>query len=131
MERVTQKHCGLNILPEHYHFVAESLLGAIKEVLGEAATEEVLVAWGEADWFLPDVLMAREASIYSRLAAARGGWSGSRDFVIGSTKAESEVIRSSSCWRPKRGHGQSHNTLTYQISAVLSAKEKSTRSGFS
>ena len=35
-----------NILPEHYHFVAESLFGAIKEVLGEAATEEVLVAWG-------------------------------------------------------------------------------------
>ena len=61
IERITQKHCGLNMLPEHYHFVAESLLGAIKEVLGEAATEEVLVTWGEAYWFLADVLMAREA----------------------------------------------------------------------
>jgi nitric oxide dioxygenase len=104
IERITQKHCGLNMLPEHYHFVAESLLGAIKEVLGEAATEEVLVAWGEAYWFLPDVLMAREASIYSRLAAAPGGWSGSRDFVIGSTKAESEVIRSF-LLVPKDGRG--------------------------
>ena len=26
IERITQKHCGLNILPEHYHLVAESLL---------------------------------------------------------------------------------------------------------
>ena len=39
IERITQKHCGLNILPEHYHYVAESLLGAIKDVLGGAATE--------------------------------------------------------------------------------------------
>jgi nitric oxide dioxygenase len=104
IERIAQKHCGLNILPEHYHFVAESLLGAIKDVLGEAATEEVLVAWGEAYWFLADVLMAREASIYSRLAAAPGGWSRWRDFVIESTKAESEVIRSF-ILVPKDGRG--------------------------
>jgi nitric oxide dioxygenase len=63
-------------------------------VLGEAATEDVLAAWGEAYWFLADVLMAREASIYARLAAVPGGWNGWRDFVIESTRPESEVIRS-------------------------------------
>src|SRR3954471_15843570 len=42
VERITQKHVGLNILPEHYHFVAEALLGAIKDVLGEAGTPEIL-----------------------------------------------------------------------------------------
>ena len=94
VERITQKHVGLNILPEHYPFVAEALLGAIKDVLGEAATDEILEAWGEAYWFLADLLMAREASIYSRLAAAPGGWNGWRDFVVESTKPESEVIRS-------------------------------------
>jgi nitric oxide dioxygenase len=94
IERITQKHCGLNILPEHYHYVAESLLGAIQDVLGAAATREVLTAWGEAYWFLADVLMARKASIYARLAAAPGGWNGWRDFVIESTKPESQVIRS-------------------------------------
>lgn len=94
IERITQKHCGLNILPEHYHFVAESLLGAIKDVLGEAATEEVLAAWGEACWFLADVLMAREASIYARLGAAPGGWNGWRDFMVESTKPENEIVRS-------------------------------------
>src|SRR5215203_2241027 len=94
VERIAQKHVGLNILPEHYPAVAESLLGAIKDVLGDAATDEILAAWGEAYWFLADLLIAREASIYSRLAAAPGGWTGWRDFGIESTKPESEVIRS-------------------------------------
>lgn len=94
VERIAQKHVGLNILPRHYPFVGEALLGAIKDVLGDAATDKVLEAWGEAYWFLADLLMAREASLYSRLAAAPGGWNGWRGFVVESTKPESEVIRS-------------------------------------
>ena len=94
VERITQKHVALNILPEHYHFVAEALLGAIKDVLGDAATDEVLEAWGEAYWFLADLLMARESNIYARLAAASGGWNGWRDFAVESTELASEVIRS-------------------------------------
>ena len=94
VERITQKHVGLNILPEHYPYVAEALLGAIKDVLGDAATEEVLNAWGEAYWFLADLLKAREATIYAGLAAAPGGWTGWRDFTVESATPESEVIRS-------------------------------------
>jgi len=33
VERIAQKHVGLSILPEHYPYVAEALLGAIKDVL--------------------------------------------------------------------------------------------------
>ncbi len=47
VERIAQKHIGYAILPEHYPFVAEALLGAIAEVLGEAATQEILQAWGK------------------------------------------------------------------------------------
>src|SRR5688572_14284916 len=94
VERIAQKHVALNILPEHYHFVAEALLGAIKDVLGDAATDEVLEAWGEAYWLLADLLMAREANIYARLAAASGGWNGWRDFAVESSAPESEIIRS-------------------------------------
>jgi len=94
VDRINQKHVGLNILPEHYHFVAEALLGAIKEVLGDAATPEILDAWGEAYWFLADMLIAREAIIYGRLAAAPGGWNGWRDFAVESVKQESAIIRS-------------------------------------
>src|SRR3712207_1751958 len=82
VERIAQKHVGLNILPEHYPHVAEALLGAIKDVLGEAATEEVLAAWGEAYWFLAHVLIGREKAIYTSLATAPGGWNGWRTFRI-------------------------------------------------
>lgn len=94
VERITQKHVGLNILPEHYPYVADALLGAIKDVLGDAATEEILDAWGEAYWFLAELLKAREASIYAGLAAAPGGWNGWRDFTVKSVTPESEIIHS-------------------------------------
>lgn len=37
VERIAQKHVGVQILPEHYPYVGEALLGAIKTVLGDAA----------------------------------------------------------------------------------------------
>ena len=46
--------------------MAEALLGAIKDVLGDAATDEILAAWGEAYWFLADVLIGRETAIYTQ-----------------------------------------------------------------
>src|SRR5690606_21699358 len=56
VERIAQKHVGYDILPEHYPYVARALLGAIGEVLGDAATEEIVNAWGEAYWFLAEIL---------------------------------------------------------------------------
>ena len=94
VERIAQKHVGLNIKPEHYPFVAEALRGAIKDVLGDAATDEVLTAWGAGYWFLADVLIAREKTIYGELASAPGGWNDWREFTVERTEPESEIIRS-------------------------------------
>lgn len=94
VERIAQKHVGLQILPEHYPHVANALLGAIAHVLGEAATEEILNAWGEAYWFLANILITREAAIYDNLAAAKGGWKGWRAFEIAEVRPESAVITS-------------------------------------
>lgn len=47
VERIAQKHIGYAIKAEHYPYVATALLGAIEEVLGDAATPEILAAWGE------------------------------------------------------------------------------------
>jgi nitric oxide dioxygenase len=94
VERIAQKHVGLNILAEHYPYVAEALLGAIKDVLGAAATDEILAAWGEAYWFLAHVLIGREKAIYASLASAPGGWNGWRNFRIESKQQESKVITS-------------------------------------
>ena len=94
VERIAQKHVGLQILPEHYPAVAESLLGAIKDILGDAATDEILAAWGEAYWFLADILIGREKQIYDDTAASPGGWSGWRNFVVERKERESDIITS-------------------------------------
>lgn len=73
VERIAQKHIGYDIKPEHYPSVANALLGAIEHVLGAAATQEILSAWGEAYWALAGILMAREKSIRDDIAAEEGG----------------------------------------------------------
>ena len=65
IDKVAKIHVGVNILPKHYPWVGESLLGAIKEVLGDAATPEVMDAWEEAYGFLAKVFIAREEEIYA------------------------------------------------------------------
>lgn len=104
VERIAQKHVGLQILPEHYPHVGEALLGAIKAVLGDAATEEILAAWAEAYGFLAKILMAREDRIYHELADADGGWTGWRTFTVSEVKPESSVI-TSFILRPVDGRG--------------------------
>ena len=94
VERIAQKHVGLQILPEHYPSVAEALLGAIRAVLGDAATDEILAAWGEAYWFLADILIAREDRLYHEQAEAEGGWNGWRTFVVEEKRPESCLITS-------------------------------------
>ncbi len=102
VERIAQKHVGLQILPEHYPYVAEALLGAIGDVLGDAATPEILGAWGEAFWFLANILIGREKSLYAQQADAEGGWSGWREFIVAGKTRESETI-TSFLLRPRDG----------------------------
>lgn len=94
VERIAEKHVGLNILPEHYPFVGEALLGAIAHVLGDAATPEIMEAWGKAYWFLADVLIGREKQIYHAHASAPGGWVGWRNFTVRSITVESSTVKS-------------------------------------
>ena len=92
VELIAQKHCSLGIQAEHYPIVGKHLLAAIVDVLGDAATEEVLAAWGEAYGFLAEVFIGREKAIYEEQAAAPGGWNGYRQFVVDRREAESDVV---------------------------------------
>lgn len=69
VDRMAARHVATHVRPEHYPQVAAALLPAIKDVLGEAATDEVLGAWGEAYGMLADILVAREAELYRDEAA--------------------------------------------------------------
>jgi nitric oxide dioxygenase len=68
IERIASRHIQTRIKPEHYPAVANALLPAMKDVLGDAIDERVLAAWGEAYWFLADVLIARETTLYAEAA---------------------------------------------------------------
>ena len=94
VELIAQKHCSLGIQPEHYPIVGRHLLAAIKDVLGEAATDEVIAAWGEAYGLLAKVCIGREADIYAEQAAAPGGWNGYRPLVVARKQPECEIITS-------------------------------------
>lgn len=102
VERISQKHIGYVILPAHYPYVADALLTAIKEVLGDAATPEILVAWGEAYWFLANIMIDREAEIRADILAQPGGWTDWRRFVIAARHDEAADIVSFTL-RPEDG----------------------------
>ncbi len=91
---IVQKHVSLNILPEHYPIVGECLLAAIKEVLGNGATDEIIAAWAEAYQQLADLLINAEEQAYQRSEQSPGGWRGEREFVLRRKQTESDVITS-------------------------------------
>lgn len=64
LPRIIQKHAALGVLPEHYPVVGGCLLQAIKDVLGDAATDEIIAAWGEAYQSLAALLIAAEEEVY-------------------------------------------------------------------
>jgi len=94
LERIGEKHRSLQIKPEHYPIVGENLLGAIKEVLGDAATNEIIDAWADAYGVISDVFIRMEDRMYKTTVAALGGWAGYRDFVVDKKVKESDVITS-------------------------------------
>lgn len=91
---IAHKHCSLGIQPEHYPIVGKHLLAAIKDVTGEAATDEILSAVAEAYGFLADVCIQREAEIYRQQREAVGGWNGYRKFVVERKVPENDIISS-------------------------------------
>ncbi|MBD2523051.1 globin domain-containing protein [Nostoc sp. FACHB-133] len=64
VEKIAHRHVQTHVTPEQYPIVGESLLQAMKDVLGEAATEEVMAAWTEAYQALSEVFIHREHDIY-------------------------------------------------------------------
>ena len=64
VQKMCKAHVNANVKPEHYPIVGENLLAAIKEVLKDAATEEVLNAWAEAYEVIAKVFIDVEKDMY-------------------------------------------------------------------
>ncbi|HDR9350583.1 NO-inducible flavohemoprotein [Burkholderia multivorans] len=94
LKNIANKHASLGVRPEHYPIVGEHLLGAIKETLGDAATDAIVSAWALAYGNLADLLAGMENGLYEQAATRVGGWTGWRTFIVRDKRPESSVITS-------------------------------------
>ncbi|MBB5179627.1 nitric oxide dioxygenase [Planomicrobium koreense] len=92
--QIANKHVSLGIKPEHYPIVGEYLLKAIKEVLGDAATDDIINAWAEAYGVIADAFIGVEKDMYEKVESQENGWKFFKDFIVARKEKESGNITS-------------------------------------
>ena len=68
VKKIGARHVEVGIVAEHYPIVGQNLLIAIKEVLGDAATDEIMDAWGKAYGVIAEVFIQVEKELYEQQA---------------------------------------------------------------
>ncbi|MGJ7913158.1 NO-inducible flavohemoprotein [Neobacillus sp. LXY-1] len=94
VKQIGHKHRSLGVKSEHYPIVGKHLLLAIKDVLGDAATDEILAAWEKAYGEIANAFISVEAEMYEEASNQQGGWDDFRNFVVDRKVKESDVITS-------------------------------------
>ncbi|MDQ0224322.1 NO-inducible flavohemoprotein [Metabacillus niabensis] len=89
VKQIAHKHRSLNVKKEHYPIVGEFLLKAIKDVLGAAATDEIINAWAEAYGVISQVFIDIEEEMYNQ-----ANWEGFKAFKVMKKEEESSLITS-------------------------------------
>ncbi|SHH56493.1 globin domain-containing protein [Massilia sp. CF038] len=72
VNRIVHKHVSVGVRAEHYPIVGRHLLGAIAQVLGDAATPPLLAAWDEAYTALATIFINAEKALYADNAMEPG-----------------------------------------------------------
>ncbi len=94
LKGIGTKHRSLNIQPDQYKIVGEHLIASIGEVVGEAATPEILDAWTVAYYQLAEIMISVEKKLYHENVEKAGSWNGWRNFKIKKIVVESTEIKS-------------------------------------
>ncbi|KAI0838450.1 globin-like protein [Hypoxylon sp. FL0890] len=90
VHRIAQQHVSLFVQSEQYDIVGTYLLGAIGQVLGDAATPEIVDAWTAAYGVLAKIFIDTEQQLYK----ADENWTGWRKFRIARRQKEADDITS-------------------------------------
>jgi len=93
LDQIGHKHVSLDVRPEQYQIVGHHLIASIGEVLGDAATPDILDAWTEAYNQLAALMSGHESGLYSKQLEEQG-WSGWRNFKVKRREDESSEITS-------------------------------------
>ncbi|GBF80279.1 globin domain-containing protein [Aphanothece sacrum] len=64
VEKIANRHVDSQVIAEQYPVIGDFLLLAMKEVLQEQATPEIMAAWEEAYTALADIFIQREKELY-------------------------------------------------------------------
>lgn len=81
IELIAHKHVALGIKPEHYPIVGNNLLLTLREVLGEAASDDIIDAWADAYGVLAGLFIDREDDLYHQ-QTQQHGWQGFKAFNL-------------------------------------------------
>ncbi|MBY8913141.1 NO-inducible flavohemoprotein [Bacillus sp. YC2] len=94
VKQISHKHRSIGIKPEHYPIVGKYLLIAIKDVLKDAATPDIMQAWEEAYGVIANAFIGIEKEMYEQAEKQKGGWKGYKAFNIEKKVQESKEITS-------------------------------------
>ncbi|WP_317366877.1 globin domain-containing protein [uncultured Tyzzerella sp.] len=64
VKSIGERHVEVGVLAEHYPIVGKNLLIAIKDMLGDAATDEIMQAWEKTYGVLAEVFIKVEKEMY-------------------------------------------------------------------
>lgn len=64
VQHIAHRHTDSRVIAEQYPVIGACLLQAIKDVLQDAATPEIMEAWAEAYQALAEIFIATEKQIY-------------------------------------------------------------------
>lgn len=64
VQSIGKRHVEVGVLADHYPIVGKNLLIAIKDMLGDAATDEVMQAWEKTYGVLAEVFINVEKEMY-------------------------------------------------------------------
>lgn len=113
VDSIGHKHTSLDIRPEHYAIVGKHLIASIQEVLGDAATSELLDAWTAAYHQLASLMSGHEQALYTKHTQQKGGWSGWRPFIVSQKTIESTEITSFYLYPADGGAVETHQPGQY------------------
>lgn len=94
VKQIYHKHRSIGIKPEHYPIVGKYLLIAIKDVLGDAATPDIMQAWEKAYGVIADAFIGIEKDMYEQAEEQAYGWKEYKPFAIAKKERESKEITS-------------------------------------
>ena len=66
VKKIGARHVAAGVKPEHYPIIGANLLAAIKEVLGDAATDEIISAWEKTYGVLAEIFIEEERKLYAQ-----------------------------------------------------------------